>query len=165
MIHGMYTKGEISLPQYKRLIKSTFRLQLKHVRDMNAKLFIKMASLIGSSFPIYKTVFPHYKQMFISRHFKPTLCSYLKMYQTLPFVWHRIYNGKVKCLVDHLPFPLEAATWWDLRQSWAKKTPTVEQVICAIVAGSIEDFANHKDNFELCILYEDLHRNPNEVCR
>ena len=61
--------------------------------------------------------------------------------------------------------PLESPDWWDLQQRYERKLPSLEEIICAMVAGILQDYASHKENYSLAIMYEDVKSNPEQICR
>ena len=89
-LHGFYVQRLISLPQYMRLLKSCLRLQCKRERFGYTHLFIKMSNFAGPAFPLLKQLFPDVEQMFITRHFKPSLVSYVKVMRALPQLWYKL---------------------------------------------------------------------------
>ncbi len=89
-IHGFYVQKLISLPQYRRLLRSALRLQCKRERLAYTHLFVKMSNFSGPTFPFLKELFPDIEQMFITRHVKPALVSYVKVMRTLPQLWYRL---------------------------------------------------------------------------
>ena len=155
----------MSLPEYEQLIKSTFRLQLKNIKDKDAKVLIKMCAWNSTSLPLYKKLFPKYKQIMSARNFASCFKSYLKMIGSLSTTW-TFLAGNTRENVAHFPIPLNSPFWCKLRQKWEKvKLPTVEEVKAADIAANLEDYVTHKENYCLCILYEDLMEDPGKICR
>ena len=82
-VWNMYLRGEISLVEYERLLKSTFEVQCKKERGIN-RIVIKQCMAATSCLSALKKWYPEIQLLFITRHPLPTLKSYDKLWNLLP---------------------------------------------------------------------------------
>ncbi len=85
-LNGLYCQGLLSSEaEYHRLLRSALRVQCKPEKDTEiTHILLKMNNWATGQFPILKRFFPDVTQMFITRHLRPSLLSYVKVMQVLP---------------------------------------------------------------------------------
>ena len=101
-IHGHYIGNDISMAEYKRLLRSAVRLQCKreHTRDVE-HIFIKTVMYMSPAFPMLREMFPKAKFIFNTRGFKSTVESMMQLVKFQPalvthtgaFFWVRLNNA------------------------------------------------------------------------
>lgn len=86
-LHGHYRTNKITMDEYKRLIQSSVRLQCKkeHKKEVD-QIFIKMTSMMSPQFPILKELYPNAKFIFNTRHWKPSLSSFMQIVKSIPIL-------------------------------------------------------------------------------
>ena len=89
--HGLFNTKKISMPEYKRLLRSIVRLQCKkeHGRHVD-HIFIKTTMFMAPAFPLLMDLFPKAKYIFNTRQWKPSAESYMQLTQFQPLIVYYI---------------------------------------------------------------------------
>ena len=92
-IHRHFRCGLISMPEYKRLVRSVVRLLCKreHGREVE-HIFMKTTTAMSPVFPMLKELFPDAKFIFNTRNFKPTFESMMQLGMGVPLI--ALLSGK-----------------------------------------------------------------------
>ena len=155
---------KISLPEYKRMIKCSMRLQLKKEQSpQTTHVFVKMTTLNSPAFKYYHELFPEFKLMFLTRPIYPTLKSFKKMRDGMSSLHFKLGPAD-EFWFTHIPFPYEKAEWWDRIHEWHKggrrKQETIDSSTALGLAGQYDDFLAIKDIFQKRMIYDDFVADP-----
>ena len=91
-VHGLFNTKKISMPEYKRLLRSVVRLQCKRERGRDVEhIFIKTTMFMAPAFPLLMEMFPKAKYIFNTRQWVPSVESYMQLAQFMPLLVY--YTG------------------------------------------------------------------------
>ena len=163
-------RGKISAAENQLWLQSTMRLQCKkEINNPNiSHILIKMSNFAGPQFPALKKLFPDFKQMFITRHPKPALISFNKVYHSMPSkYWLWMKNGS-DLVIGNLSFPNDDQVWRKryaefyrkgVRQPKLRSCNDQEQ-IAYYFAASFDAYKDNRGNYDHTVLFEDLKAEP-----
>jgi hypothetical protein len=167
-IHGLLIQKKVDMDEFRRLLRSVMRLQCK--RDNNTEIdlvVIKMTNLVSPMFPLLKEFYPEAKLIFNSRNLKPSIISFMKIVNSLPFFALR--SGRSERFAwDHASIPYDDPVWWD-RLSQAKagrhSFENDQEKLVFGFAGEMTEYLKKKDDYHMVILYEDIMEDPDREAR
>ena len=109
-IHGHYIGNDISMAEYKRLLRSAVRLQCKREKNRDVEhIFIKTVMYMSPAFPMLREMFPKAKFIFNTRGYKSTIESMMQLVKFQPFLV--TYTGAFFWVrLNHAHFSLEKQT-------------------------------------------------------
>ena len=167
-LHKQYLNGQISYEVYKRMLKSTTRILCRPENEQKVShIIVKLTIFLNGQTPVLKEIFPNFKYMFISRHYKPCAKSWIKLIKSLPTFFTHTRWILVNFFFDHMPHPYGEVKWEKIRKEWRDHRGTTEDIILCFTMNFIAQMASFLKNKELydhTILYEDLMAdNDNEM--
>ena len=147
--HGLLIQGKVDMDEYRRLVRSCVRVQTKAENNNNMEhVVIKMTNLVSPMFCILKEFYPNANFIFNSRHLKPTIVSFKKILNSLPWVAHK-FGITEKFAWDHVSIPYDDPVWWDrvnqIKSGRNTKLKSEEEKLMVGYAGQMEDYLKRKE--------------------
>ena len=166
--HRQYVNGHIDRLEYKRILKTIIRLLCKKENDTEiTRILIKLTIFINCQIEVIKEIYPDAQFMFITRHIKRSLLSFVKFLQSVPkFAIAR--RSIATCFIfDHFPRPYGDEKWQSVRLEWLNKRgkPGNYGIIIALFMcyiGEMVTFQKFKHLYSHTMLYEDVMEDPDE---
>ena len=130
-------------------MRSCVRVQTKAENNNNMDhVVIKMTNLVSPMFCILKEFYPNANFIFNSRHLKPTIVSFKKILNSLPWVAHK-FGITEKFAWDHVSIPYDDPVWWDrvnqIKSGRNTKLKSEEEKLMVGYAGQMEDYLKRKE--------------------
>ncbi len=164
-LHQMVNRGLIKPEENKALVKSIVRVQLKkEVGNPNIKrVILKLPPFCSPQMQIVAKQFPRIKIVFNTRHPMASIKSWMKLtssYQLKPLLWNS--------LMEMLPVPYDDPEFSDFlhkRWTWLQGDVTEEEHYFWGFAFCFRSYLQHRKDYCLAILYEDIVQHPEEAMR
>ena len=161
---NQYVNKHINREQYRRLLRTIIRLLCRKENEKVIKrILIKLTIFLDCQIEVIKEVYPEYKFMFITRHYKPCVKSWKKLVGTLPPFFVNKRSIFVHFFFDHFPVPYDDAYWEKIRIEWRNKRGQPENLMDMFTMNYIGEMAcmmKFKDKYHHRMLYEDVMADP-----
>ena len=164
-MHGHYISKNISMAEYRRVLRSVVRLQCKreHGRDIE-HIFIKTTMYMSPAFPMLKDMFPKAKFIFNTRGFQKTIESMMQVVKFQPLI--ALHTGTLfRFWWRHVQIPYDDPFFYDLHKEWKTRYAPDEVRLAFGFACQISQFMRSRDDYDLVVFYEDIISNKEEVCK
>ena len=163
--HGQYMSKNISMAEYKRVLRSVVRLQCKREHGRNVEhIFIKTTLWMSPAFPMLKEMFPKAKFIFNTRGFKETVESLMQLVKFQGLI--ALHTGAVfRSWWRNVQIPYDDPFFYDLHKEWKVRCTTFEVRLAFGFACQISQFMRTRHDYNFVVFYEDLLSNKEKVCR